>query len=334
MIPNDAVTRSELPTYRNTAHWRRYQPFLPPTLRLSADNLPIEEWREWRTALIHLDRYPVASARAKVILLHGAGGYGRLLSPYALLLQRAGYEVVAPDLPGYGLSQVSEALVSHDDWVKCVAKLARTEHERTVRPVILFGMSLGGFLSYLVAAKCRVVSGVVATTLADPRLPLVQRQFARYRFLARIGIPMMPVFDRICGQLRVPVKWFSRMHAIANDPVLVRVFLSDQFGAGNSMSVHFLNTLFSPQPALEPEEFHQCPVLLVHPAADQWTTVQASRQFFDRLPVSKRLVLLDQCGHFPIEEPGLTQLKDAVLAFLQDVCNDAVDRDTAEGQKT
>jgi len=41
-----------------------------------------------------------------------------------------------------------------------------------------------------------------------------------------------------------------------------------------------------------------------------------SRPFFDRLKVPKRLVMLDNAGHFPIEEPGVSELRTALLDFL------------------
>lgn len=306
-------------SYREVAHWKKYEAFLPPSLRPGADEPPAEEWWHWRGADIHLDRYPAGQASCTVILLHGAGGYGRLLAPYARLLQRAGHEVVAPDLPGYGLSRVPPRRVSHDMWVECVSDLVHAERSRVQRPVVLFGCSLGGYLGYLVAARTRAVAGVIATTLADPRLPPVREQFARHPLLARFGLPLLPLFDLLCGRLRLPIRWFSKMQSIANDPRLVEVFLSDACGAGNLVSVHFMRSLFSARPALEPEEFDVCPVLLVHPAADRWTTVEASRLFFDRLKVRKHLVLLENCGHFPAEEPGVAQLEAAVTAFLREL---------------
>lgn len=313
------MNHDERPSYRNTMQWRRYQAFLPAALRLSHANEPREEWWPWQSGTIHLDRYAVDDARGTVILLHGAGGYGRLLAPFAVLLRDAGYEVVAPDLPGYGLSQVPSSLVNHENWVECVSDLVRAEQARRPHLIVLFGCSLGGFLSYMVAAQCTAVAGIIATTLADPRLPLVQAQFARHPLLARWGLPLLPLFDRLCGQWEVPIRWFSNMGAIANDPRLVDVFLSDQFGAGNTVSLHFMHSLFAAQPAVEPDAFAGCPVLLAHPAADRWTTVEASRQLFDRLQVQKHLVLLENCGHYPVEEPGVKQMRDAVLGFLDDI---------------
>ncbi|WP_433334285.1 hypothetical protein [Spirillospora sp. CA-294931] len=66
---------------------------------------------------------------------------------------------------------------------------------------------------------------------------------------------------------------------------------------------------------MEPEDFTACPVLMAHPAADRWTPVRLSLPFFERLASPKRLVMLEKCGHLPVEDPGLTQLADALREF-------------------
>lgn len=191
------------------------------------------------------------------------------------------------------------------------------QRARTNRPVVLFGCSLGGYLAYSAAAKSKDIAGIIATTLADPRLPVVQRQFARFSWLGRLAPHTLPLMDSLCGSLRVPIRWVSRMSAIANDPKLAGVFLTDPYGGGNAVPVHFMRSLFEAAPAIEPDQFAVCPVLLVHPAADRWTTVEASRPLFDRIKGEKRLVMLENCGHFPVEEPGVSQLLEAVGEFLE-----------------
>jgi pimeloyl-ACP methyl ester carboxylesterase len=55
----------------------------------------------------------------------------------------------------------------------------------------------------------------------------------------------------------------------------------------------------------------------VHPADDTWTPCVVSQPFYDRLSGEKQLVLLEGCGHFPYEEPGVSQLREAVEVFLR-----------------
>jgi alpha-beta hydrolase superfamily lysophospholipase len=303
-------------SYAEIDHWRKYQPFLPERMRLSAGREPGEEWWSWRGAEIHLDRYAAPAAPLTVVLLHGAGGYGRLVAPYGLLLRAHGYEVVMPDLPGYGLSVAPAALFSYLSWVDCAADLLQAESQRSGRPVALFGMSIGGYLAYLAAAQSRNAAGVLATTLGDPRLPEFRDQIARYPRLNRVFAPLFGPLAALFGGLRVPIRWFGKMKAVANDPEIARLACEDPVGGGNLVPLRFLRSILAIRPAIEPEHFDLCPVLLAQPAADLWTNIDASRPFFDRIKGPKELVMLENCGHLPIEEPGLSRLEEVVVAFL------------------
>ena len=85
----DAMNRNHLPGYEATRPWREIQGFLPEENRISPDNRPREDWWEWKGNMIHLDRYPAPRSAVKIILLHGVGGNGRLLSFMAVPLRRA-----------------------------------------------------------------------------------------------------------------------------------------------------------------------------------------------------------------------------------------------------
>ena len=117
----------------------------------------------------------------------------------------------------------------------------------------------------------------------------------------------------------MPIKWLAKMDKIANIPGLVRLIQNDSLGGGNRTPVSFLRSLFTTRPDIEPENFDLCPVLLAQPAADMWTTLEASQPFFDRIKGEKKLVMLENCGHFPLEEPGSSMLEEVVCAFLHDV---------------
>ena len=54
----------------------------------------------WNGNQVHLDVYSNDHAPAKIILIHGVGGNGRVLSFIGAPLYSMGYEVIAPDLPG------------------------------------------------------------------------------------------------------------------------------------------------------------------------------------------------------------------------------------------
>lgn len=52
---------------------------------------------------------------------------------------------------------------------------------------------------------------------------------------------------------------------------ITQAFLSDGSSAGNWVPARFLATYMTHAPAIEPEAFTACPILLTQPAQDRWT---------------------------------------------------------------
>ncbi|HEU0032674.1 MAG TPA: alpha/beta hydrolase [Kofleriaceae bacterium] len=308
-----------LPTYDSHPVWRRYQPFFPEGMRCTEDSTPREEYWRWRDLDVHLDRLEAPASPVKVIVLHGAGAYGRVMAPAAVLAQRYGYETLTPDLPGYGLTRVPWKRMTYGLWIDCVVELIEAERERDPRPVVLFGVSLGGLLAYQVAARSPHVVGLVATTLADPRERAVRRGFAKHPLLGTGGLWLLDKLAPLTDGLPLPMAYMSKMSRISNRPELSALVKSDRLGGGSWVPARFLRTLMTTAPAIEPEQFDRCPVLLAHPGVDRMTDIALSRRFFERLAAPKRMVILEGASHMPTEHPGVDQLEAAVLGFMQEI---------------
>ncbi|MDF3818578.1 alpha/beta hydrolase [Leptospira sp. 96542] len=173
-------------------------------------------------------------------------------------------------------------------------------------------------LAYQTAAYNGQVDGLIATTLVDPRDPNVRDAIASNLFFSRVGMPLNSVFSFFTDGLYFPIKWFSKMEYITNDPSFSKVFEEDPYAGGSKVSLGFLNTFLNYKPKLEPEMFGICPVLLVHPSLDPWTPTELSKTFFDRIQSKKEFVELTGAGHYPYEEPGLSLLKSAVTNFIKE----------------
>lgn len=303
-----------------TSNWKDYLPFfedvgIPPP----SSEAPVIEYADVRGLRLAVERYPSPGSAVNVFIIHGAGGYARIFMPYARALQQAGYEVYVPDMPGYGNSKVPAGIdVTHSLWEACLADLIDKECKRNGRPCVLLGCSIGGFLAYQAACMSPHVKGLVATLLANPQEPMVRKAFARYPLIGRIAEPLLSALGPL-ARLRVPLRWLANMSAIANDRALVDVFLRDPSGGGNRLPLSFVRSLLRAGPAIEPSRFDRCPVLVIHPAKDRWTPPDLSLPMYEVLPVRKKWVWLENCGHFPVEQPGLATMQTEVLAFLEQV---------------
>lgn len=310
-------------TYASQTVWRDMQKFLPPDFQWKDDQLPREEWWSWHGHRLHLDTYRNPRASVKVILFHGVGTNGRQMSMIlGEQLARRGYETIAVDMPEYGMTEVAKgALIRYDDWVRAGSDLVDAERARDGRPIVLYGLSAGGMLTVHVAAMNRKVKGIVGMTFLDQRLQQVRDETARNRFMSRVGGPMTNFAAKTpLKALRVPMTLASKMSTLVNNDAALKVWLSDRRSAGNAMTMAFLGSYVSYRPATEPEDFDVCPILLTQPAADRWTPLHLSELFLERIrKVPVKVVMLDNAGHYPLEQPGLAQMVDAIDAFYRKV---------------
>ncbi|UQZ37369.1 alpha/beta hydrolase [Paenibacillus sp. PK3_47] len=304
-------------------YWKEYQKFFPKELRINENNLPTEEWWIWKGYHIHLDRMSAPNSKIKVVFVHGAGGNGRLFAPYARMLQVYGYDIVSPDLPPYGLSY-KETLqpMDYHDWIKIMTEFIEQEFNRDGKPIVVLGASIGGMLAYHVASLSKHVKGLIVTTFVDTSNPKVRDQIAPNKLISRLGKFTLDRFSFVLDSFRIPVSKVSRMNLITNNFDLTKLIMNDPRAAGTRISLRLLRTFLNMKPVIEPEYFNVCPVLLIHPEADPMTPYRLSESFYNRLQCKKNCVILEGAGHFPVEEPGLEQMKTAILKFLNEAEND------------
>ena len=78
-------------------------------------------------------------------------------------------KLLAPDNLGYGLTEVSNKKFDYNDWVNMINEFTNHILSKYNKLVVLFGMSIGGMLAYQVTCKNRKISGLIVSTLIDPR---------------------------------------------------------------------------------------------------------------------------------------------------------------------
>lgn len=311
-------------SYANQVSWQEIQRFLPSSYQLSADSVPEETYWDWEGHRIHLDRYRNNSAPARVILFHGVGTNGRqMMTILGRPLAQTGFETAALDMPGYGETIVNQqAKISYDTWVRAAVAYVQSELARDNRPVFLYGLSAGGMLAYHAAAHFRHdqnVKGIIGMTFLDQRIGLVRRQTTLTPLIGIAGVPLMTVMAKTpLAGLKMPMWLAAKMRTLVNDKNALKAFMKDKTSAGNWASIRFLSSYMNYQPVVEPENFDVCPVLLTQPAADRWTPLKLSTPFLDKIQkVPVNIEMLDNGGHYPLEDESLSQLLQTCAAFIR-----------------
>lgn len=307
-------------SYADQDAWKQLQKQFPPEYQLTSSELPQEYFWPWQNNQIHVDYYPRPNATAKVILLHGVGTNGRQMSlVLGHPLAQAGYESIALDLPGYGLTQFpAKSKIRYEDWVKLVSDFVDSEAQKDPRPIFLYGLSAGGMLTLHVAMQNKNIKGIIGMTFLDQQDVDVKKGTMRFSPLSPVLLPSMNITAKTpFGKIAVPMSLVSKMSKLTNDPKALKIMLNDKSSAGNFMSIQFLNSYMNYKPPYHISAFVQCPVLLTQPAEDHWTPLALSQEVMKRLSVAHQTVMLPKGGHYPVEKEALDQLKNSSIAFIQ-----------------
>ncbi|WP_075740275.1 MULTISPECIES: alpha/beta hydrolase [Actinoalloteichus] len=280
---------------------------------LCPDPLPARRttWWRWRDMDVHVERVGEPDAPRRALLLHGAGGNAAAMWPIAAQLAGRGVELVVPDLPGFGRTRTPRrGAVRLRDWIDLAGDLLRAERRDDARPLTLIGASMSGMIAYEVAVRTGLADRVVVTCLVDSRDARVRRKAARAPWLGAVARPVLRWAAGPFARVELPLHLLVNMRAMSNIPALVDLVLRDRSGGGNRMPLGFVRSFLDAVPSVEPELVTAPEFVLAHPAADSWTPVELSLPFFERLAAPRRLVLLPDAGHFPIEPAGMRMLVD------------------------
>lgn len=272
--------------------------------------------RGWRGHDVHVLRRPNPDAPVRLVMVHGAGAHSAALWPIASVLPSDQVELAAVDLPLYGQTRSPDpTVVRYPDWVALLREFVLAEDDG--RPGVVLGASIGEMLAYEVAARTERVAVVVATALLDPRENRVRAVVTRFGRLGVLGGMVARLLPRRLAGRRVPMAWVAALSKTSRSAELSRLCAADARGGGAPVPLGFLTSFLTYRHA--PPEDMRVPVTLAHPAKDAWTPAEISTRWLRRIAAPADLVVLRECGHFPIEEPGPSDLVRAVVRVVRRV---------------
>ncbi len=137
------------------------------------------------------------SASASALLIHGLFADVDQMAPLQSYLADRAVESFSVRLPGHGTTPEDLAASTRADWYKAVLVGYRHVVSWGTRPVVIMGLSMGGALALLLAARESPVDGVVALSPAvffeNPAARLVPllKHVVKYRQIDLSYIPEM-----------------------------------------------------------------------------------------------------------------------------------------------
>ncbi|MCO5232311.1 MAG: alpha/beta fold hydrolase [Chitinophagales bacterium] len=304
--------------YQNDNTWKQLNALLPTDFQIKENHLPEEDFWNWKGNEIHLDRYRNPKAKYRIFMHHGVGTNGRQLNMIlGHLLAENGYEVVAIDNLGYGMTIVNQKDITYTDWVHCFADFVNEETGKDPKKVVLYGLSAGGMLCYNAAYFMHQVDGIIGMCFLKNDDKTVGKETAKFGWANGVVLPAMKALS-IIGLKRfpIPMKAVSKMNTLVNDNKALKVFMKDKTSAGANVQMQFLYEYmsYSPIPATE---FDKCPIILMQPEKDRWTPLYLSEISMQGIKAPYTVKILEDGSHFPIEVKALRQLLAYTLEFIQ-----------------
>jgi alpha-beta hydrolase superfamily lysophospholipase len=138
-------------------------------------------WLEHAGVRIHLDSHPsTRRPKATIVFQPGSGAHARLYFLLGGLLARRGYNVLAIDRPGHGLSGGPRGDCTVEEGIAVAAAAIDYARRLTALPVVLMGSSLGGLLTVFALLTGLAPDLAVAHNFVYPGKLLSMRLRARW----------------------------------------------------------------------------------------------------------------------------------------------------------
>lgn len=306
-------------SYNTNAAWKEINALLPSEFRLTQNNLPLEESWDWKGNKMHLDRYPNPNSEYRIFLHHGVGTNGRQMNMvFGHKMAELGYDVVAMDNLGYGMTEVNQKDITYQDWVHSFSDFVNTETKRDYKKPILYGLSAGGMLIYNASCFINEVYGLIGMCFLQNDNKTVGNETAKFKGTNWFVIPAMQKLSKTSLKTKmIPMKEVSKMDALVNNDKALQIFLKDDASANAKVQLQFLSSYMSYEAPIPVEEYDKCPILLTQPELDRWTPLELSEISMKGIKAPFTVKTLEGGGHYPMEEKALKQLIQYADEFIK-----------------
>ena len=260
----------------------------------------------WRSSSIHLEVHSAAAGSPTIVIHHGLGDHVRRFTPLAGRLAEAGFNVVAVDRPGHGLSPGRRGHCPLSWALDIVESSIRYARERFGGPVLLLGDSLGGITLWYSLTRSVDADAVLCHCIGHPDV--------HHDPSMRWKQPLMRAFGRIAPTAPIPVRQIADYENVALDPRTQAAFDAEldevfNFSVTAVSAASYLG--FRPD---RPWTEVETPVAVWIGAEDRMVTPEFTRRSFEReAPPAAQLEVLPGMGH----QVFLDHLADAFPRLLQ-----------------
>lgn len=257
----------------------------------------------------HIEVHAADQGQGTIVFTPGLGAHARFYLPAMGTLCDRGFNVVAADRPGHGLSEGRRGDCSLEAALDLVEAAARYARDRFGGPVVLAGSSMGGIITWLALTREPDIEAAICHNIAHPGVLSDPSMRWKGPLLRRLG--------QLAPHAPVPIRQIADFEAISVSPAVVEHLRERRDGLWcERISASFGAQLLSYQPPLDWSEV-RTPTLVLEGAADEMVTAAFTRACFERShPATAELRELSGQGHLLFHD-HLTETVDQVVEFAR-----------------
>ena len=247
---------------------------------------------------IHLDVYPISKERPTVVFCHGLVGYGRVMLPFTIPLYELGYNVVAPDLMGYGNSKGKKGDFTWNHWLANLRDCVSYARGRLGDDVILSGASMGGPLAYAAAARHWNVDAVICYCLWDLQMKEFIEGTVNFGKWTYLVLQLFKMAAKIAPRYRIKNSMLISYAKLTDSDEMNHMLEFEDPLSCNVISVRAAVSLITQSKLDIPPEKFPYPTLVVYPSGDRMANEEFAKRMYKALTCDKRIVPFEGSDHF------------------------------------
>ncbi|MEX2253211.1 MAG: alpha/beta fold hydrolase [Thermoleophilaceae bacterium] len=228
----------------------------------------------FRTGEVHLEVHTGDTGAPAIVFSHGLGDHSRFLTAASGGLRERGFNVVAMDRPGHGITQGRRGDAPFEASLDVIEATVRYARERFGGPVALAGASLGGILSWYALTRELDVEGAVCQNIAHPDVHDVAE--------VRYQRPFLRGLARTAPRAPIRGKQLADYKAMTRDPNIDAYFADEQDPLRcTSATARSISSFFEFEPRRDWSEL-STPALVIVGSDDGAVTADFTRRAFER----------------------------------------------------
>ena len=234
-------------------------------------------------------RWKPAHARALLVVVHGFGEHSGRYDVLARQLAEQGMDVAAADIWAHGRSEGRRGDIESVD---AIVRQIRLMTEKVFLPefghseYVLYGHSFGGLIAILLAAgRPAGLRRLIAQS------PLLEVGFEVPRWKIVAANILRRVWPACTLSMNLDISALSR------DPAVPAAYRNDPLVHGCMSARTYWSLQEAKRRAMAQAPMVRVPTLLLCGEADRIISVEAARQWFERLDTVKRFVSFPDCYH-------------------------------------